>query len=55
MKVRFPKSKTRSFDSLRSLPMNKMLEKRVCKQKQQVSFRGAEIAGQQVSGSSSPP
>jgi hypothetical protein len=31
-----------------------MLEERVCKQNQQVSFRCAEIAGEQVSGSSSP-
>jgi hypothetical protein len=43
----------RSFSG--ALPMNKMLEERVCKQKQQVSFRCAEIAGQQVSGRSSPP
>jgi hypothetical protein len=35
--------------------MNNMLEEQVCKQNQQVSFRCAEIAGQQVSGSSSQP
>jgi hypothetical protein len=31
--------------------MNKLFEERICKQNQQVSFRCAEMAGQQVSDS----
>jgi hypothetical protein len=37
------------------LAMHKMLEERICIQKQQVSFRCAEIAGELVSGGSLPP